>query len=196
MNIIKGLPDKFKSSAAELLLNALEEKFIPILGDKNKAKQLLELSIKKDNCFSIEDRGELLGILAYQIDKNTFLSPSLKSIISIYGLFGGFLKTLGLSMLTHKTETDEIYIEAVAVCELSRGKGIGSKLFESFFHFANANEFKTISLEVIDINPGAKKLYEKLGFKVIKKSKIWPLNKIFGWPFNEVFSMKKDIKKT
>jgi len=38
MNINKGLPDKFKSSAAELLLDALEEKFIPILGDKKKAK--------------------------------------------------------------------------------------------------------------------------------------------------------------
>ena len=193
MIINKGLPENYKSSAADLFLNALGEKFIPILGEKNKAKQLLELSINQDNCFSVENESELLGFLAFQINETTFLSPSLTTIISVYGVFGGILKAIGLSMLGHKTESSEIYIEAVAVSELARGKGIGTKLFDAIFQLANEKGYKTITLQVIDINPRAKELYERIGFKVVKQSKTWPLNKLIGWPFNEVFLMKKDI---
>ena len=193
MIINKGLPEKYLSSAADLFLNALGDKFTPILGDNNKAKQLLELSINQSNCFSVENESNLLGFLAFQINETTFLSPSLTTIISMYGVLRGILKAISLSMLGHKTESSEIYIEAVAVSELARGKGIGTKLFDAIFQFANEKEYKSITLQVIDINPRAKELYKRLGFEVVKQNKTWPLNKWIGWQFNEVFLMKKNV---
>ena len=60
--ITKGLPDKLKISATELFLEALSEKFIPILGRKGKAKELIELSIEPDNCFyAIDNAGNSFG---------------------------------------------------------------------------------------------------------------------------------------
>lgn len=85
MIINKGLPTKYKTSVVELFINALGEKFMPILREKSKAKKLLELSLNQNNCFSAEDEGKLLGVLAYQTKENAFLLPSLKNIISIYG---------------------------------------------------------------------------------------------------------------
>jgi ribosomal protein S18 acetylase RimI-like enzyme len=193
MIINKGLPENYKNSVANLFLSALGEKFIPILGENNKAKQLLELSINQANCFSIENESELLGFLAFQINKTTFLNPPLTTIISLYGVFGGILKAIGLSILRHKTESNEIYIEAVAVNELARGKGIGTKLFDAIFQLANEKGYNNITLDVIDINPRAKELYERMGFEVVKQSKVWPLNKLIGWSFNEVFLMKKKL---
>ena len=55
--ITKGLPDKLKISATELFLEALSEKFIPILGRKGKAKELIELSIEPGNCFYADQPG-------------------------------------------------------------------------------------------------------------------------------------------
>ncbi len=193
MIINKGLPEQYRSSAADLFLNALGGKFIPILGERNRAQRLLELSINKDNCFSVEHESELLGILAFQIDKTTFLNPSFATMRSVYGVFGGIFKAIGLSQLEHKTRFGEIYIEAVAVSELARGKGIGTKLFDAIFQMAEEKGYKTITLQVIDTNPRAKELYERIGFEVVKQSKTWPLNKLLGWSFNEVFLMKKDM---
>jgi len=196
MIINRRLPKKHKGIIADLFLNALGEKFIPILGEKNKAKKLIELSINQDNCFSVENELKLLGFLAFQINESSFFNPSLATLISVYGLFSGILKVISLSMLGYKTNSNEIHIEAIAVSELARDKGIGTKLFDAIFQLASEKGYKTITLEVIDINPRAKKLYERMGFEVVKQSKTWPLNKLIGWPFNKVFLMKKEINLT
>jgi ribosomal protein S18 acetylase RimI-like enzyme len=189
--INEGLPDKLKRSAAELFLEALSEKFIPILGRKDKAKRLIESSFEPGNCFYAEEDGKLLGLLAFQTIEGSFLNPSLKVLIPIYGILKAIIKAINLSMLRHKTKTGEFYIEAIAVTEFTRGKGIGTKLIETMTEFAMNNEYNCLTLQVIDTNPRAKELYEKLGFSVIKNSKIWPVNKLIGWPFCEVFLMEK-----
>lgn len=74
MNITKGLDKNYNSITAELFLNALGDKFYPILGDKIKAIELLKLSINSHNCFSAIEDTELLGLLAFQIKKTGFLS--------------------------------------------------------------------------------------------------------------------------
>jgi len=191
MDIKKGLPQKYYGSAADLVLSSLGEKFYPILGRKDKARQLLSSSINPDNCISVVHEGDLLGILAFQTGTKTFLNPSFSMITSLYGFVPGTLKALGLSLLEHITIPGEIYVEAVAVSESVRGKGIGTQLFRSFFRLAKENDYKEITLYVIGSNKRAKALYERLGFETRKIEKIWPLNWILGWPFDEVCLMRK-----
>ena len=191
--INEGLPEKFKSSAAELFLDALGEKFIPILGKDDRAKQLIESSIEVSSCVSAEEDGKLLGVLAIQTMDGSFFNPSLKELIFSYGLFRAIAKAINLSMLKHNTKVSELYVEAVAVTEFARGKGIGTKLFDSMIKFAKNKGYSHITLQVIDTNPRAKELYKRIGFSVIKKSRMWPFNKLVGWPFDEVFLMKKSI---
>ena len=191
LNINKGLSENFKSPAAELFLEALSEKFIPILGRKDKAKRLIESSIEPGNCFYIEEDGKLLGLLAFQTTEGSFLNPSLKELIPIYGIFRAILKAINLSLLQHKTKTGELYIEAIAVTDFARSKGIGTKLIESITEMAVNKVYNCLTLQVIDTNPRAKELYKKLGFTIINNSKIWPVNKLVGWPFCEVLLMKK-----
>lgn len=193
MEITKGLSNNNKGLVADLFLNALGEKFTPILGDKIRAKQLLESSIHPNNCFSATTDTELLGILAFQINDTNFLSITFNKIISVYGLINGIIKAIGLSLLVHNSSSDEIYLEAIAVCESARGKRVGTQLIEALFLFAKENNFKSITLQVIDINPNAKKLYERMGFVVVKRTRIWPINLIIKFPFKEVFLMKKEI---
>ena len=193
MKIIKGLSKKYNSIVAELFLNALGDKFTPILGNKTQAKELLELSISPHNCFSAVCGSEMLGLLAFQINNTNFLSITLKRIFSVYGIMNGIIKAIGLSMLIHKSNSDEIYLEAIAVNESARGKGVGTQLINALFLFAKENNFKSITLQVIDTNPKAKELYERLGFFIVKKSRIGPVGTVIRFPFKEVYLMKKEI---
>jgi len=45
----------------------------------------------------------------------------------------------------------------------------------------------TISLDIIGPDQEAKRLYEKLGFMVIRHSSIWPLNCIFTFSFDSLY---------
>ena len=185
------LPDNFKVSAIRLYFNALKEKLEPILGSDSRAQEALASNIATDNCLVAISNGKLVGIMGIQTNKCGFVNPSLKTMVRIYGIFGGILRTGGLAILHHATGTDELYIDGVAVASELRGKGIGSHLFELLDQAAVKKRAKTISLEVIDTNPRAKTLYERLGFVAVKTQTLWPVNLFVKFPFRSATLMIK-----
>ena len=60
----------------------------------------------------------------------------------------------------------QLSIEAIAVDENNRGKGIGTSLLEHAKNEAKKNNCTDMYLTVNEENKGAIKLYEKFGFKV------------------------------
>lgn len=184
VTIQKGLPPDLIRSAAELYLSALWEKFCPILGNDESAIATVESSIAADNCFSaLDDNNTLIGVLAIQTVEQHFLNPGFAGLKNHYGFVGALLKSIALHFLQYRPRQKELYVEGVAVVGVARGKGVGTLLFEALTKYAQAQEFNIISLEVIDTNKRALELYGRLGFVVQKRLKIWPINKIIGWPF-------------
>ncbi len=66
---------------------------------------------------------------------------------------------------------DETPSLAVSLLNGYRGKGIGSLLMMAFFKILKEKGIKRVSLSVSKDNKVARKLYQKLGFKVIQKNK-------------------------
>jgi len=187
------LPDEFRSSAIRLYFNALKEKLEPILGSDGRAQEVLASNIATDECLVAICDEKLVGIMGIQTNKGGFVNPSLKTMIRIYGLLGGILRMGGLAILHHTTNTDELYVEGVAVAHEMRCKGIGSHLFDLLERTASKKGIRTISLEVIDTNPRAKTLYEHLGFVVMKTQTLWPLDLFFKFPFRSATLMVKTM---
>ena len=193
VSIQKGLPPELVGSASELFLSALAEKLVPILGNDLKATRLIRSSIVVSSCFSALEDNKLLGVLAVQTENQNFLNPSFKDLSAHYGFWGAIAKGFALHLLQHKPKPKELYVEGIAVVDFAQGKGVGTKLFEELMSFARTQSFKKITIEVIDTNQRALQLYERLGFTIQKRSKIWPINKILGWPFNEAILMEQTI---
>jgi ribosomal-protein-alanine N-acetyltransferase len=70
----------------------------------------------------------------------------------------------------HVVKEDELHIHGIVVSSKYRSMGIGSKLFEKIENIAKAKSLKKLTLEVLDTNVLAHKLYKKLGFTDIGKS--------------------------
>lgn len=66
------------------------------------------------------------------------------------------------------------YICGVALFEPYRGRGIGRSLMELTECHAKEKGFNTLSLIVFEKNYGAKKLYDQLGYKEVKRSAVYP----------------------
>jgi ribosomal protein S18 acetylase RimI-like enzyme len=191
--IQRGLSPELVSSAANLFLTALGEKFVPILGNEANAIALVESSIVSTSCLSAEEDGKLLGVLAIQTNKQSFLDPDFKDLRAHYGIVGGIIRAAGLTLLQHSPKPKELYIEGIAVADFDRGKGVGTKLFDELMIFARSQGFERVTLQVIDTNPRALKLYERFGFTIEKRSKVWPVNRMIGWHFSESIFMGRVI---
>ncbi len=65
-----------------------------------------------------------------------------------------------------------IIIHAFAVTSNLAGKGIGKEIFNQIKENSLKNNKKTIRIDIIDGNIGAKKVFEKLGFKYVGTAEI------------------------
>lgn len=187
--IQKGLPPDLVGPASELVLSALWEKFVPILGDDSRAIEAVASSIAVSNCFCALKNSALVGLLAMQTRNRNFLNFRFNDLYTRYGLWRAVVKGIALHFLQHKPSHGELYVEGVAVVDSARGKGVGTRLFDALMNFARTRNYETISLEVIDTNIRALKLYERLGFTIQKRTQLWPANKLIGWPFKESILM-------
>lgn len=75
----------------------------------------------------------------------------------------------GILWLVNGTETAQIV--QLAVAPNYRGKGIGKELLKGLIDFSQKHACKKIELELREDNIPAKKLYEKLGFKIVGERK-------------------------
>lgn len=154
---------------AALLLLAMEEIIYNFIGlkDHKTAYYFLLHFVESEknqysyqNCFVAEENDEIAGA------------------VLIYN--GGELKVLRQPVLDYvrlnfnpdfdpedETQRGEFYIDALGVSPKHQGKGIGSQLLLFLIDEFVNKEKETLGLLVEEGNAGAKKLYEKLGFKVV-----------------------------
>ena len=104
------------------------------------------------------------------------------------------LKSMLFSPLTRIIDNineNDFYLQAIAVDDSLRGRGIGSKLLELAEQTALQKGNTGISLDVSADNKTAFQLYEKCGY-VVESS--WP--KILRLPAIRFFRMRKDLLTT
>ncbi len=87
-----------------------------------------------------------------------------------------------------------LYIDKIGVLEKYRGKGLGKKLINHAFNIATQEDIQFVELEVTAKNQNAISLYEKIGFKIIKSTKI-TLGRIFVG-VSKYYRMRKKLNKT
>jgi ribosomal protein S18 acetylase RimI-like enzyme len=191
----EGLTSDMIDDAVRLFLSAFRDKLTPVLGDDERMVALFKASVNPDSCLAASDQGRLVGLLAVKVTGQTFLDVNFITVRSLYGFFGAVSRTVMLKIMDHSVRPKELYVEAIAVDEKARGEGIGTKLIEEVVRLAGNRAMERVTLEVINTNPRALQLYQRLGFSISNRMRIWPVNRIFGWKFSEVLSMCRGVNQ-
>lgn len=197
-NLICRLPQEFTEAAANLMHQAFDDKFSVIMGqsenDRFKTLSIIKQAINHPQCFCVIEDNQLLGLVAFQTSGNAgFLNVQLKHLKENYGLWQSLKKMLGLALLYHKPKAKEVYIEAIAVDTAARGKGTGSQLVAALIDHARTQKYEQATLQVVDTNERAFRLYQKLGFQTVKIVALKYIKKIYPWSFNKVYFMSYKI---
>ncbi|WP_235820454.1 GNAT family N-acetyltransferase [Falsiruegeria litorea] len=80
-------------------------------------------------------------------------------------------------------------LDGIFVAEGARGLGVGTALLEAGHEQAQTLGLSRVELDVIDANPKAQALYERMGYVVTKQEDLGPLRHLFG--FNTAYRMAK-----
>ena len=168
MKIRKAYPEDAKAIATYLLL-AMEDIVYQFIGEKSieKATRLLTHlagcranQYSYENCWVIELDNEVVAVAV--VYDGAFLQ-SLRAPVAraIQSMFNRDFNP------ENETEAGEYYIDCIGVSSQFQGKGLGSKLLCFLIDEYVNQRNGTLGLLVDQANPNARKLYIKLGFKVV-----------------------------
>lgn len=160
----------WNDQAAGIIKEAFYQKFHLLLGKDEKYLKALKSFIHYENCLVFKDGEKIEGIAVLSSPSWPSFSIELKALRKIYGFFKAIEVWIALKLffISGKKAPDTMKVEMIAVAGSSRGKGVGSRLLEQAHDMAREKGYKKMKLEVIDTNPGAKKLYERLGYETVK----------------------------
>jgi len=183
IKIQSGFPPHLKRQAAELYFAAFEGKIGGILGRDGRGVRFVERVINPDHAISAvsDDGAVLLGIAGFKTSQGALVGGELSDLAAIYDWFGAIWRAIPLSLLERSLEDDVLLMDGIAVADGQRGKGIGTKLLNAIFKEAAVRKKTRIRLDVIDTNPKAKALYERLGFIALETEELGPLRHLFGF---------------
>jgi ribosomal protein S18 acetylase RimI-like enzyme len=195
LQIHSGVPRTQRKTVAKIFYESFQDKFARIFGDPRKATELIARIIREDRILVALIDGQAVGFAGLHYNGTNLMKFQLAEIVRIYGL--STIRVLLYFLITLLTEpkANQLHLEVLVVQEQYRNQGIGTKLLRSTIAFAEQQRFSQIRLEVVNTNPKAKKLYERMGFRKVKDHKIpYPFNILTG--FSIITDMEYTIKSS
>jgi ribosomal protein S18 acetylase RimI-like enzyme len=169
-------------AAARLYWEAFAGKLGRLLGPSDRGERFFSETVNPASIIAATQGGELLGIVAFKSDGEGFSSASARDLFRHYGI-GALWRLVPLAMLERTSAEDTLQMDGICVGAAARGKGVGSALFDALFAYARESGFAHVTLDVIDTNPHAKRLYERLGFEPVKVESTSFLRPLLGFSY-------------
>ena len=164
MEIRLGLPERYHIQAAEILYQAFARKLTPLVGSRERGVAILEMILQPKLIIAALRQDRLVGVAGLHVGGRSFVRARLPAFVDVFGWPGGLLRFALFPLIAQRGREDEVLVAALAVHSSMRGKGIGTRLLCAVFDYARANGYSKVALEVVDTNPDARRLYERMGF--------------------------------
>ena len=154
---------------AKLVYDVDFRTFDLLFKNENKAISTIEKDLRKhepEGTFKVilNDNDEIIGMLMAYISEMPydFRLKSLKLII---------VDILDYFVLCD-IEKDDLYVAEIAIDDSLRGQGLGKQVLLDVIDYAKSKNLNRVILDADFRNVGARKLYERMGFKEFNKKRL------------------------
>jgi len=97
------------------------------------------------------------------------------------GLFCALQAAVVLAPLDRRPTPGTLVLDGICVDPAHRGAGIGTHLLGAAVDLAFHRGDSAVELSVVDSNPRAAALYDRLGFRVVDEGSVGPLARVYGF---------------
>lgn len=177
-----GLPEDQRTNAAELYDEAFGPKLRRAVGDTQQRIALLSASFVNPYAFCAHVDGQLVGLAGFQTSQGRLTGGiTFGELVSLLGPARGAWAALIFSLYERRPLPGQLVMDGIAVRQDMRGHGIGTRLLDELARYAERQGYRSIRLDVIDINPDARRLYERYGFEPVKTEQFAYLRWLVGF---------------
>lgn len=161
----QGFPDDLRQAAAELYDAAFGAKLSIAIPDAAKRLAVLQQGIVPECSFVALKDGHLAGIAGFKTADGSFTGNITFHVLKdTLGVFGTLRAVLMFVLFERKCVPGQLLMDGIAVASHMRGGGIGTRLLRRLIDYARHEGYRSLRLDVIDTNPAARRLYERVGF--------------------------------
>jgi len=170
----RTLPEHLRDAGVILFEEAFGEKMRTAVPDRDKRMAYMRRVYSETHVVVATRDGELLGMAGLSTKDGTYRGGLMdiawdpRRHSDLLGFPGSIRAVLGLRMAAHRPALGELYVDGIAVAPEVRGRGIGTRLLAEVAAIARESSMRWVRLDVVDTNPRAQALYERLGYKVIR----------------------------
>ncbi|MFH8607309.1 GNAT family N-acetyltransferase [Streptomyces sp. NPDC018029] len=189
--IRRGVPEGSETRVAALYWEAFGRKLGAALNPPDKARAFLAAHLHHDRGVVALVDGEVAGVAGYQLDERGLTGGSAGDVLATYGTLRGLPRLPLLLLMERRPADGELVMDGIAVAAEHRGKGIGSLLLREIAAVAAEHSCRRVRLDVIDVNPRARALYERHGFVAVRTEKTPYLRGLMG--FGAVTTMHRPV---
>ncbi len=161
-----GIPEEFRRQAAEIVYFAFQRKLTPLIGSPAQGIAVIEKAFNPDPAFTIAAfcQDQPVGIAGVYYGGHGFLKPQRSEFNRQFGWVQGTLRCAVFGFFAQAHGQKDMYLHTLAVAPAVRGQGVGTRLLDAVFQTARDKGYRSVSLEVVDTNRDARRLYERIGF--------------------------------
>jgi ribosomal protein S18 acetylase RimI-like enzyme len=182
ITIVHGIPESMRKDAAVLYDEAIGEKFSRVISSKPLRQKLLTGVLDLSCAFAAIDEDRLVGVAGYKTHEGSFTGGlTVKQLFKELGVWQAIWAIMIFSLYERTIKPGELLMDGIVVCRSDRGRGIGGKLLERLCLFAKEHHYQYVRLDVIDTNPGAKRMYLRHGFEPVKTERFEFLRGFLGF---------------
>ena len=158
--IERSLPEANRRQAAEIFYEALFSPFLPEDGGIALLARLFDPARA-----IVARRGpDLLGLAGLNYGGSRLVRWQPRLYLEELGLLRGLFYAAALRLYVRPLREGQLLMDGLAVHTSARGQGIGTRLLDAVGDFAREHGYRSVRLDVVDTNPRARVLYERLGF--------------------------------
>lgn len=180
--IVIGIPEAHRAAAALLYDQAFGQKLALAIPDASKRVALFEQHFQLNHALAAIENDKLLGLAGFSTSAGSLTRGiDYSGLQSELGVVGGTRAAFVLALYERKAEVGELLMDGISVSSDCRGLGVGTRLLSQLMEHAATSGYTTIRLDVIDTNPKAKRLYERVGFVSTKTEEFEFLRGILGF---------------
>ena len=166
LRIIDGVEEAHLTDALLILYDAFAAKFRIGFSGPDDFVRLFRDGVNPSSCLSAVLDDGLMGILTFQTAEQDFYKLRMGSLVSRFWPWRGLRIFFNLLLLDETAKPREFIVASIAVSPSSRGLGVGTALMNAAEDRARSAGKRLLSLGVIGENDGARRLYERLGYRV------------------------------
>jgi ribosomal protein S18 acetylase RimI-like enzyme len=192
-----GLADELRPQAAAVFEEAFGAKMRLTVKDADRRSAFMRRAFRADRAIVARDGQRLLGMVGLSTRGEPYAGGLLgtdwdpRPYVELLGWPGAMWAIWSLRMADRRPRPDELYVDGLAVVADARGQGIGTRLLAEVQQVARTLGKDFVRLDVVDTNPRAQALYERLGYRVTRVQS-------FGWSrrwlgFGAMISMEQPV---